>query len=76
MYKRQLGQQRYSAFTVFEACVDQPDAHRVRRDYREIMEVILDHEREVPPGTKNKSRIQIDRTGRLTICLLYTSLSN
>ena len=62
-----LGQQRYSAFTVFEACVDQPDAHRVRRDYREIMEVILDHERAVPPGTKNKSRIQIDRTGRLTI---------
>lgn len=47
--------------------MDQPDAHRVRRDYREIMEVILDHEREVPPGTKNKSRIQIDRTGRLTI---------
>lgn len=59
--------QRYSKFKVYEANHAHPDAKRVAEDYKEIMFVELDHETEVPRGTKSESRLVIDKLGVLTI---------
>lgn len=59
--------QRYSGFTVYEANKAHPDSEQVAEDYTEIMKVSLDHGREVPKGTRNESRLCIDKLGVLTI---------
>lgn len=59
--------QRYSKFRVYEANKQHPDTERVFDDYQEIMYVRLDHETEVPMGTKSETRLVVDGLGRLTI---------
>ena len=59
--------QRYSCLRVYEANKDDPDISRVEDDYTEIMHVTIDHERGVPKGTKNLSRLIIDKRNLLTI---------
>ena len=59
--------QRYSLFSVHEAIKAHPDENKVNEDYREIMSVTLDHEIEVPKGTKSESRLMIDKLGILTV---------
>lgn len=59
--------QRYSTFRVFEAIKAHPDEDKVRENYREIMSVTLDHEMEVPKGTKSETRLMVDKLGRLTV---------
>lgn len=59
--------QRYSTFGVFEAIKANPDQDKVLEDYREIMSVTLDHEMEVPKGTKSETRLMVDKLGRLIV---------
>ena len=59
--------QRYSKFRVYEAINSHPEQERVYEDYKEIMHVTLDHETEVPKGTKSETRLAIDKLGLLTI---------
>lgn len=59
--------QRYSNFQVFEAIKANPDEMKVIDDYKEIMDINLDHGLEVPKGTKSESRLIVDKLGRLTI---------
>lgn len=59
--------QRYSKFGVYEAVGAHPDTERVLEDYREIMSVTIDHGTEVPKGTKNETRLGVDKLGMLTI---------
>ncbi|MGN8856366.1 hypothetical protein ACTNCB_06145, partial [Catenibacterium mitsuokai] len=63
----QREKQRYSLFSVHEAIKAHPDENKVNEDYREIMSVTLDHEIEVPKGTKSESRLMIDKLGILTV---------
>lgn len=63
MYEKQ----RYSRFRVYEANKAHPDPEEVYDDYKEIMYVEIDHEKEVMVGTKNETRLVIDRLGVLTI---------
>ena len=62
-----LEKQRYSTFSVYEAIKAHPDENKVNEDYREIMSVELDHEIDVPKGTKCESRLMVDKLGILTI---------
>ena len=62
-----LEKQRYSTFSVYEAIKANPDENKVNEDYREIMSVELDHEIDVPKGTKCESRLMVDKLGLLTI---------
>lgn len=59
--------QRYVRFGVYEANKDDPNENEVERDYTEIMEVTLDHGKEVPKGTGSESILIIDKRGLLTI---------
>ena len=59
--------QRYSKFRVYEAKKAHPDTEKVFDDYKEIMYVTIDHEKEVPVGTKSETRLVVDKLGRLTI---------
>ena len=67
--------QRYSGFSVYEANKAHPNSEDrltvaailVKNDYTEIMKVSLDHGRGVPKGTRNESRLCIDKLGVLTI---------
>ena len=59
--------QRYSGFSVYEANKAHPNSEQVAEDYTEIMKVSLDHGRGVPKGTRNESRLCIDKLGVLTI---------
>lgn len=59
--------QRYADFHVYESVVAHPDTKRVDTDYTKIMTVTLDHEKEVPKGTRDETRLDIDSLGVLTI---------
>ncbi|MBR4026841.1 MAG: hypothetical protein IKJ01_04705, partial [Lachnospiraceae bacterium] len=62
-----LSEGRYSKFIVYEANKPHPNRENVDGDYIEIMEVELDHEREVPAGTKSETRLSIDEWENLII---------
>lgn len=59
--------QRYSKFRVYEANKAHPDPEKVFDDFKEIMYVTVDHEKEVPVGTKSETRLVVDKLGVLTI---------
>lgn len=56
-----------SRFRVYEAIRAHPNKERIAEDYKEIMSVILDHEKEVPKGKESETRLCIDKLGVLTI---------
>lgn len=58
---------RFSKFYVFEANKLNPELKEVNRDFTEIMAVEIDHGREVPKGHPHEARMNIDKTGVLTI---------
>lgn len=62
-----LERQRYSEFGVYEAKKEKPNGENVSGDYTEIMSVTIDHEVEVPKGTKSETRLVVDKLGMLTI---------
>lgn len=65
--------QRYSTFRVFEAKTNMPNPKEVDRDYTEIMYVTIDHEKEVPKGTKNETKMEVNQRGLLTIEAIDTT---
>lgn len=59
--------QRYSRFGVYESKHAKPDKDKVTEDYTKIMQVEIDHEKGVPRGTRNETRLVVDHLGILTI---------
>ena len=56
-----------SLFRVYEAINDKPNISEPERDYREIMEVEVDHGKTVRAGHPCKARMNVDRNGMLTL---------
>lgn len=59
--------QESSRFRVYEANTLDPDRENVERDWREIMEITIEHGQPVPVGTPSETRLNVDKVGVITI---------
>lgn len=58
---------RYLNYRVCEAIKSNPNTEKPSTDYKEIMNIELDHGKVVPPKTSSKTKLVIDKLGRLTV---------